>query len=1273
MPTSRDETSYRPYVPLLVRQWLDTPDPDTTHRTIEGSFVFADISGFTRLSERLDRIGLEGAEQVTEVIGGAFNRLLDPAYAFGGTLVKFGGDALLLFYRGARHELRAASAALEMRRALRSLGPIDTPAGKVVLRMSQGVHSGGFDFFLVGSSFREFIVAGAAATHVHTVEGAAGAGQIVVSSATALALPAANLGPVKGSGRLLRGALLPLEESTQTSYEVDHDLTCFVPSALREPIRRRAVVSEHRPATNAFIRFSGVDALLADDPGAVTGAFADLIEDIQEAVEPRRIAVVNTDVYPDGLKIHLCAGAPVATGEDEENMLLAVRDIADRARPLPLHVGITRGPVFAGDVGTYFRRGYAVMGDQVNLAARLMARAGPNQILATEEVLLGSRTVFAAEQLEPFLVKGKKKPITAFVVGDPQGSRANASGRDAPFVGREKELAQLQQVWNRTSAGAGSHVYVEGDTGSGKSRLMEEFCTGIDSADVYVAVCRRYRESTPYFAATLLLGEVLDIDRSAKGRTERLTRRVTETAPELLPYLALLGTALGIDIEDSPEVAALEGEFRKSRLEQSVADLLAASLPGPAVFWVDDAHWLDDASRDLLSALAREGDRPWLLCLSGRSLEATIDGGNDVTITLGPLDDADATSLVHRCTDEAPLPDHVTAAIVERAAGNPMFLNELIAAAGATAVEALPESIEGVISSRIDRLLPDDRNTLRMLSVLGTGFRAEHAGAVLEADPSPAIFHRLGDFLDVDAGWVKFGSTLVHQAAYRGLPYRQRRRLHEAVAESIERTQGSAALLSVHYSAAARWPKVWQYARVAGDLSKRIYANLEAANFYEQALEAARHVPGVTVDDRIGVLTALGEVRYAAGLYEQAGGAFRRARRSAQDPVDVAALCLKEAQVAHKRGRYSQALRWTTRGHQVLAGADTTAADAQRARLKVWTGIMRYEQGRYQEAMAAAEQAIEEAKRAGDLMPQARAYYLYDAARVWSGRPGSSDYSRRALAIYEELGDLREQAVVLGNLATFAYMDGRWTEAAELYERSRETHLKTGNPVEAARAEENLGELLCDRGNLADAEVVLTNALRVWKAANNPAEAAFVQCQLGRVASRNGRYEQAAATLAEARQGFLDLGARYDSLDVRTRIVENMVFAGSGERALHEIADTLAEAEGFGEGIHITRLQLMLGYASAQSGGLEAGLSHVEEALALARRRNLVYEIALCLEAQTRLRHLLGRDGWDEGLEEIWSIQETLGIVSIPRVPLHQLEPPQPKPTRGSSALNLTG
>ena len=1092
---------------------------------------------------------------------------------------------------------------------------------------------------------------------MHAVEGAANAGQIVVSATTAGSLPARNLGAAKGPGRLLRGDLLPLEESQQAVFETTHDLTRYVPTALREPIARGAVVSEHRPAANAFIRFSGVDALLAKNVDATTDALEELIDDIQSAIDPRQIALLNTDVYPDGLKIHLSAGAPVTTGEDEENLLLAVREIVDKKRVLPLHVGVTRGPVFAGDVGTMFRRGYTVMGDQVNLAARLMSRAAPHQILVTEAVLRGSRTLFETEELEPFAVKGKAKPVVAYELGSPRGIRSDASGLDAPFVGRNEEMRSLSGSWEQVRDGSGCVLLIGGATGAGKSRLVAEFVETLDDCSLHRVVCRRYRQSTPYFAATLLLGEVLGIDRfQAEGRADRLRSVVDQVAPDLLPWLSLIGTALGIEVAESDEVALLAPEFRKARLEESVVRLLGAVLTEPTLLWLDDAQWLDGASGDLLSTIAATiSDQRWMLCISGRvqDQDEVFKGADAVRMTLGPLSDDDALRVVQRCTDDAPLASHVAAAIVDRAAGNPMFLNQLIATAMSSRdADALPESIEGVVTARIDQLLPDDRNVLRQLSVLGTGFRPEFAAVVLDEPASPALFKRLGQFLDATPEWVQFHSSLVHHAAYGGLPYRQRRDLHGRVAESIERKQGGAALLSVHFSAAGRWAEAWRYSRQAGDLSRESYANLEAAGFYEKALEAARYVSEATTTQRIAVLTALGEARYAAGLYDAAGSAFRRARRLAEEPLTVAGLCLEEAKVAHKRGSFSQALRWTTKGRRVLEGANTKAAQALRADLSVWAGGMRYSQGRYRQAVEIYEQAIEEARLAGNQSALAHAYYLHDAARVWAGQPGTNEFSWRALAIYEDMGVLTEQAVVVGNLATFAYLDGRWTDAVELYERSRQIHLKSGNPVEAARAEENLGELLCDRGDLDQAETVLASALRTWKAAENPAECAFVQCQLGRVASRDGRYEEAAALLGEAEQGFAEIGARYDALDVRTRIVENMVFQGKGSEAVAQIERASREAGEFGEGLHLTRMELMLGYALSQADRPAEGLDEVEQALAIARERDALYEVALGLEARTRLRAVLGVAGWDEGLEETWAIQDTLGIVSIPRVPL---------------------
>ncbi|HSL24754.1 MAG TPA: adenylate/guanylate cyclase domain-containing protein, partial [Acidimicrobiia bacterium] len=233
------------YVPRLVREW-DDQAPGALHRCIEGSMVFVDVSGFTKMSERLARHGKVGAEEVTEVIGATFERLLAEAYSYGASLLKFGGDALLLFFPGEGHPLRACAAATEMRQALREIGRFQTTAGKVLLRMSVGVHSGAFDFFLVGGSHRELIVAGPAATETTNMESAASAGQVLVSRATAGVLPRENVGRELGPGFLLAGHIHHAPRSDFEPAQTREDLDQFIPRGLRDSLSTGEVEAEHR-------------------------------------------------------------------------------------------------------------------------------------------------------------------------------------------------------------------------------------------------------------------------------------------------------------------------------------------------------------------------------------------------------------------------------------------------------------------------------------------------------------------------------------------------------------------------------------------------------------------------------------------------------------------------------------------------------------------------------------------------------------------------------------------------------------------------------------------------------------------------------------------------------------------------------------------------------------------------------------------------------------------------------------------------------------------
>src|SRR5262245_31116032 len=248
------------------------------------------------MSERLAKKGKVGSEEVTDVLTATFSRLLAAAYEDGGGLLKFGGDALLLFFSGPRHEERGVHAAASMRRKLREVGRIPTSAGFVTLRMSIGVHSGAFDMFLVGTRHRELVLAGPAVTSAVLMEHAANAGDILVSTDTAAALDPALLGDARDGGVLLR-RVPPPPAFVPTDVAADQyaglDLAAYVPEAYRDDLREGSVDSEHRQVTVAFVHFDGTDELLrTEGQPAVAERLDRLVSVTQEAVARHELCFV---------------------------------------------------------------------------------------------------------------------------------------------------------------------------------------------------------------------------------------------------------------------------------------------------------------------------------------------------------------------------------------------------------------------------------------------------------------------------------------------------------------------------------------------------------------------------------------------------------------------------------------------------------------------------------------------------------------------------------------------------------------------------------------------------------------------------------------------------------------------------------------------------------------------------------------------------------------------------------------------------------------------
>lgn len=1264
----------RPYVPHLLVTWLrDTPT--VRWQELDATLVFVDISGFTKLSERLARAGNIGAEELTATIDQCFADLLKAAYADGGSLLKFGGDALLLLYVGGGHAPRGARSAVGMRQALRDLGKIETSAGPVSLRMSIGIHSGPIHLFLVGGSHRELVVTGPGSTATVTMEGAADADQIIVSPSTARSLEAAVVGPATGPGFLLLAApsnpeVAASPTSTPISDGDDSDdvgiaLEHALPWALRSHLATERRDAEHRRVTIAFLKFRGTDDLIRTEGAAATAEALDaVLQAIQESADAQGVTFLGTDIDAGGGKILLASGAPVSSGNDEERMLLALRDIVERPSRLAVQVGAHAGHVFAGEVGPPYRRAYTVMGDAVNLAARIMGRSLPRVVLATAEVLDSSHTVFEADELDPFDVKGKSEPVIASRVGPVRGTRVKGTASELPFVGRDEELILFDAVVAETASGSGRLVDVVGEPGIGKSRLLAMFRARTTDRPVVELVCELHRASVPYGAMRKLLRGLLGAppEASTSEAARHLLLFLRAELPHLIEWAPLLAIAYGTELPATAATESLDDQFLRPRLHEVVLELLSWVWQGPVLVTIEDAQWLDEASADVLRAVAAHLElRPWVLCTSRREQdERPADEAPITVLRLLPLDAASAAALARSATDAAPLPAHEVALVIGRSGGNPLFLQELVAAAKETGgIDALPGSIESLMTARIDRLSAASRSVLCEVSVLGYSFPHELAAEVLTSG-DPAELLQLPDFLSFEGDIVRFRHAMIRDAAYAGLPYGRRRRLHALVGDTIAASDdGRKELLSFHYHLAARHEDAWHASLAAGASAAALYANEEAATFYRRALDDAPRIAGLDPTEVARISEALGDALLRLGELAEAGGAYRTAERRHRngDVMAWARVLLKGARVKAQRKRYSQALADITRGLSRIGAEGGADVQAQRAQLLVWYGHLRLEQGRPDDAIHWCERAIEEAEAAGDQDALGHALRLLDWAYADRGQPELAVHSARAIALYEELGDLPNQASVLNNLGGFAYWAGNWTEALDLYRRANALDEQVGDVIGAALGRNNMAEILTDQGRWVEAEELFRDAERALRAAGFSSALPLVRINLGRTAARIGHFDEAEELLETAREGAREVGAATEVLEAEARLAELYVMCGRPVDALAILENALHKSEAR-DGISAQEplLHRVRGYALLQRGEFGPARAALGRSLAAARARDADYERALAERALSDLAKASGGGADEELRSASKKTLDALGVERLPDVPLSSSE-----------------
>ena len=1095
------------YVPGDRRRALaaGTVLPERVH----GAALFADISGFTPLTETLaEELGGErGAEEVTAALESVFGALLEVLERYGGEAIYFSGDAVTCWLDG-DDGLRAAGCGLAMQSVMDDVGHRRTPAGRAVeLRLKVAVAVGDARRFVVGDPGVQLIdvLAGRVTDALAEAESRARPGQVLLDPAalTAVAGRVELDGPV-----VVRVLATPPEVAAQPPLPTlpEHDVRPWLLPAVYDRLvaGHGEFLADLRPAVPLFLQFGGLD--FDGDPQA-RAALDDLVVRAQRIVDRNGGNVLQLTLGDKGASLYAVFGAPVAHEDDAARACwsaLELLRLEDDTAASGLSVGVGAGRLRSGTYGSAERRTFCCLGDAVNLAARLMVAAPPGSAWVSDKVRRRAGGDFVWQELPPLQVKGKSRPVPVAALVERRLHAVSPAGRHAgPMLGRDAELRLLVGAAGRAAAGEGQVIRLTAEAGLGKSRLL----AGLDAelarrgVVLHEGVAPAFGARGSYGGWQAIVRAVLGVVPGAEPAAvaAHLTQVLQTTAPALVPRLPLLGALLGVELPDTPLTATFSPELRKTSLESLVLQYLEARRgDGLLVLALDDAQWLDALSLDLLQAVGRAAPRlPLLLLVSSRPTDGEdgLAGLAVREIGLRELDAPTALALlrvqVEQLTGHSP--DEVRPAvldrIVERAQGNPFHLEELLGhlvdrgidlRTATTDALDLPSSLQRLVLTRIDDLAEQPRRTLKVASVAGRRFASDLlSGAYPDLGDDDEVQGHLADLSrgalvlpEPEPRSYVFRHAMTEEVAYASLPFATRSVLHDRFGIWLESSapDPSLDLLAHHFGRGTDVGRKRDYLLRAGRAAQGRYANEAAVDYFSRVLDV------VADDERGEVLRHLGAVLELRGAWARAeqtyGEALELARRRG-DPV--AGVLTDLAEVARKQGHFDQAADRLRQAR--AADPDDTAL----GRVLHLEGTVASQQGRYDEARQAYGRSLAVRERLGD---RASVGSLLSNLAVVAEQEGDLEEALRlghsALAVREEVGEPWAVCISRNNLGMVALLRKDFPLADEHVRESMRLAEQVGDLWMVAVGEHNLGIALRGLDEPGPAGMHFARALRTY-------------------------------------------------------------------------------------------------------------------------------------------------------------------------------------------------
>jgi predicted ATPase/class 3 adenylate cyclase len=844
-------------------------------------------------------------------------------------------------------------------------------------------------------------------------------------------------------------------------------------------------------------------------------------------------------------------GAPMAYENNAERAVLAAMDMQAGLSELnkdltpqygfnlKMHVGLNSGTVILGNVGSDQTMEFTAIGEMVNLAQRLESAAGPGEILVSENVYRQTRSLFTYEQQQELKIKGIGHSINGYKLIGKRSETRSLRGFDdlrAIMVGRDAELQKiLGAVHSLVERNSGSFVLIRGEAGIGKTRLVNELIARVK--DKFINITQglnvSYRRSSPYWVFQECLRQYLGVtsDTTEPQIREKLSKQVMGVlgpqAQDVLPYLEHLMSLTPAD----PSLPERLSYFTADQLRQQIFIafrnwLVAEAQYCPIILVLEDLHWADDASLELLLFLMDAvRTNPILICGITRIWDSELLtqinnraqnmlGSQYQGIELKSLPPAQNKQLFHQLLTFPDLPPTFQNEILSRSDGVPFYLEEILRMLiddgvitqvqgswqlnpeAENTIHGVPDNIQALILARFDHLDPLGKQVLQAASAIGQTFSLPVLSDVLEESPDN-LQENLDELVDKaflekrdgePASEYSFRHVLTSEAIYSTLLRRDTRDLHERIGLAIEkryreRINEHIYSLARHYSLSSKDDKALHYLFLAGEAAARNHLSAQARNYYEQALDINNRTPGAP--KQVGrIYTGLGDVLVWIGEYENARRYYDDALNLIE-PEDNSqtrqfiALHRKISTTFERQGDFDQAVSQLDAAQQLISQlTDPLPFEAAKNFSNIgWINFRRGDLDAAEENLTKALSLVENSTQ-------------YDVIASIYNRLGgvfyqkddlnqSGYYVRKSLVLREEIGDYGAIARCYNNLGLLAWKLGDWDEALDDFTRSIDL-TKNLNDIEATIfLHNNIGLLQTDKGNLETAREHLSESLTI--------------------------------------------------------------------------------------------------------------------------------------------------------------------------------------------------